>query len=147
MSNFTKAETRERRFIEWWIGNHTECTLIETSEVGSFGRNDFKFRKNDNEFIAEVKIRTFIYDKYDTIVIEMDKVNHLLKEAVKTKARVLYFAVYPESRCYFVIDVMSIPSTISYEYCPRTTVEDRGMTDKVMLNYRLTDCEPYKISF
>ena len=147
MTRSEQAETRERRFIGWWLDKHPLIESISISEIGDKERSDFRFMYQEKEHIGEVKIRTFEYDKYDTIIIEMDKINDLLKDAVKTKGRVIYFAVYPESRCYFIIDVMKIPNTISYEHCPKATVEDIGMKNKVMLNFKLSDCEPYKFTY
>ena len=78
-TTFKQYETRERKFMNWYINLKPEHKLEEESEIGSFKRNDFIMTSGSTYVMGEIKVRTFEYDKYQTAVIELDKVNALME--------------------------------------------------------------------
>jgi hypothetical protein len=145
MKEIDMYETRERKFINWFINLKPEHKLDEISPIGSFQRNDFIMISGTSYILGEVKIRTFEWDKYDTAVIELDKINALTEiyepfnRIGKNHNKLFYFAVYPKSRKILIFDILNTPSTITYEWCPITTAKDIGNKFKSMANYQITD--------
>jgi len=142
MKTFKDYETRERKFIHWYIGLKEEHKLEEESEIGSFKRNDFIMLSGRTYVMGEVKVRTFEYDRYSTIVLELDKVKSLMDlfqpyNQMGDGNRLYYYAAYPQSRKILIFDIMNTPSTLTYEWCPVATAEDRGKKYKTMVNYNI----------
>lgn len=144
MDNFTEYEKKERKFLNWYINHKEEHKIFDESEIGSYECNDFVMLSGRTYVMGEIKMRSFEYDKYPTVVIELDKVNRLMKKFLpyyqmgKTN-KLYYYAVYKKSRKILVFDIMNTPSTITYEMCPKTTAEDNGWELKPMVNYKLED--------
>jgi hypothetical protein len=138
-------ETRERKFINWFIDLKLEHKLDEVSPIGSGNRSDFVMISGNTYILGEVKIRDIEWNKYPTAVIELDKINALMNifqpfyQMGKNHNKLYYFAAYPKSRKVLVFDIINTPTTLTYEYCPITTAYDRGNKYKAMVNYKLTD--------
>jgi hypothetical protein len=144
MKTFIHYETRERRFINWFINQKKEHKLEELSQIGSGERNDFVMVSGNTYIMGEVKVRTFELDKYPTAILELSKLKALTElfnpyRKMDDNAKLLYFAVYPQSRTIALIDLINTPMTISYEWCPITTAADNGSCEKVMVNYNIND--------
>ena len=146
MSNntFNNAEKRERKALDWFINLKDEHKLVEETSIGSYGYNDFIILSADTYIMGEIKIREIEHDKYQTAIIEMDKINNLINknnDAHRLRSQQLYFfSFYPKDRTLLVFDVMNTPSTITYNYCNKTTSESNGEALwKPMVNYKITD--------
>lgn len=144
MKTFDKYENRERKFINWLIDLREEHKLDEISPVGSYQRNDFIMISGHSYVLAEVKIRSFEWDKYQTAVIELDKIKSLAEmfqpfNQMGEKNRLLYYAVYPKSRTILVFDILNTPSTLTYEYSPVATAINIGNKYKTMVNYKINE--------
>lgn len=142
MNKFNDYEKRERKFLNWYLEEKCyKCKLEEESAIGSKERNDFVISSGRTIYImGEIKIRTFEWDKYPTAVIELDKINALMNKfeiyhQMGETNKLYYYAAYPKSRKILVFDIMDTPSSLSYEWCPITTAEDRGKRKKAMVNY------------
>jgi len=149
-TTFNEYETRERKFIDWYINLKPEHKMEEVSQIGSFKRNDFIMLSGSCYVMAEVKVRTFNYDKYPTAVIELNKVNSLMElfqpynKMGGDNNKLYYYAAYPMSRKVLIFDIIKTPTTLSYEYCPITTAgpnrgPNRGSKYKAMVNYKIED--------
>jgi hypothetical protein len=144
MDNFNQYEIRERKFLNWYINSKPEHKLEEESKIGSYERNDFVMLSGKTYVMGEIKIRTFEWNKYPTAVIELDKINALMNKfesyyQMGKINKLYYYAAYPKSRKILVFDIINTPSTLSYEWCPITTAEERGQKRKAMVNYKLQD--------
>ena len=144
-TTFKHYETRERKFMNWYINLKPEHKLEEESEIGSFKRNDFIMTSGSTYVMGEIKVRTFEYDKYQTAVIELDKVNALMElfqpyNQMGSINKLYYYAAYPKSRKILIFDILNTPTTLSYEWCPVATADkSRGKKSKAMVNYKIED--------
>jgi hypothetical protein len=142
---FKTYEKRERKFIDWYINQKPEHKMEEESEIGSFKRNDFIMTSGSCYVMGEVKVRTFEHDKYPTAVIELDKINALMElfqpyNQMGDCHKLFYYAAYPMSKKVLIFDIMTTPTTLTYEYCPIATAgPNRGSKHKAMVNYKITD--------
>jgi hypothetical protein len=144
---FKEYEQRERKFLHWYISSEkcNNCKLEEESPIGSKERNDFVISSGRTIYImGEIKIRSFEHDKYDTSLLELDKVKGLMDKfeiyhQMGETNKLYYYAVYPTDRTILVYDIINTPSTLSYEWCPVSTAEDWGKKRKIMLNYKIED--------
>lgn len=145
MSNYDKYELRERKFLQWYLDNKCEnCKLEEVSDIGSKERNDFVILSGRTYIMGEIKVRKIESDRHSTAVIELDKINALMElfqpwYQMGETNKLVYYAVYPKSRKILLFDIMKTPSTLTYEWCPVSTAEDKGSKRKAMVNYKVTD--------
>ena len=145
-----KYEKRERRFIDWYINQNPQHKLEEVTPEGSMERNDFIMYSGRTLVMGEVKIREIEIDKYNTSIIETSKVLGLMEKFLSTKkldtnAKLIFIAVYPKSKKYIVIDLMNQSSTLSFEYCDKTTFKTSNKIDKACNNYKITESTIYDI--
>lgn len=145
-TTFKEYETRERKFMDWYINLKPEHKMEEESEIGSFKRNDFIMMSGNSYVMGEVKVRTFEHNKYPTAVIELDKINALMElfqpynQMGGDSNKLYYYAAYPMSRKVLIFDILKTPTTLSYEYCPIATAgPNRGNKYKAMVNYKIED--------
>lgn len=146
---FTNYETRERKFLNWYMDNKCEkCKYDDVSEVGNYSSNDFIITSANTYVMGEIKIRTFEFDKYPTAVIELDKVNRLTEKFVDyhqmgSTNKLLYYAVYPNSRKILIFDLLGENKGITFEWCPVATADpSKGKKLKAMVNFDIT--KPYQ---
>lgn len=145
MATFNDYEKRERKFLKWFLDEKCyKCKLEEESRIGSFKRNDFVITSGNTYIMGEIKIRSFEFDKYPTVVIELDKVSALMDifsdyNRMGENNKLYYYAIYPKSRKILIFDIINTPSTLSYEWCPIATASDKGNKTKVMVNYKIND--------
>jgi hypothetical protein len=143
-TSFDKYEKVERKFIEWYIKSDPLHKLDEISPIGSYNRNDFVMLSGNSYILGEVKVRSFEWDKYPTAVIELDKVQALTRmfepfRIMGETNKLYYYAVYKKSRTILIFDLLTTPMTLSYEWCPITTAEDKGNKYKVMANFSINN--------
>ena len=142
-TKFKEAEKRERKAIQWFVSQNPECKDLEINPIGDFSSDDFTMWSGNTHITGEIKIRTFEWDKYPTVVIELDKLNRLTEKNEENfrlyNGKLYYFAFYPKSRNLLIFDMMNTPMTITYEWCPVTTMADKGSKWKAMVNYKLED--------
>lgn len=136
-------EQRERKFIDWFINSNKNLKLDWVAPLGSYDRNDFTFYSGRTLNMAEVKIRDFEIEKYETAIIETEKVTALLNLFTETStldhnAKLYYIAVYPKSRKYILFDLVNTPTKYSKEWCPKSTLNNNG-------EYIWKWCNNYKI--
>jgi hypothetical protein len=139
-----QAEKRERKAIMYFEQNHNEFNIEEISVIGDMGFNDFTAYSGRTHIMGEIKIRTFNHDKYPTAVIELDKVNRLMTlnqdNYRLNNTQLWYVAIYPEDKTFLIFDIMNTPMTLTYEYCPKVTMdENSGKTYKTMANFKIED--------
>lgn len=143
MNEFKKSEIRERKFIKWFIDLKPEHKEFSISEVGDFSENDFVITSGSTYIMGEVKIREIEYNKYDTIILELSKVQRLtekFKQYKSMSSKLLYFSVHPKSRKVLVFDIINTPGTITYEYAWRQTSDKtKGKDWKPCINYNIKD--------
>ena len=140
-------ESRERRFINYYINNKClNCKAEYISPEGSFDNKDFIFYSGRTTLnMGEVKVRDIDHNKYDTAIIQVDKVYYLTNQFLDClqqdeRAKLLYFAVYPKTRTIMVFDMMNTPSTITMEWCDKVTAKpELGKVKKPMVNYKYED--------
>jgi hypothetical protein len=124
-----------------------KCKYEDVSEIGDYGSNDFVIISGNSFVMGEIKIRTFEYDKYPTAVIELDKINRLMEKfelyhQMGSNNKLLYYAVYPNSRKVLVFDIMGETKGITYEWCPIATADpSKGNKLKPMVNFDIN--KPY----
>jgi Holliday junction resolvase-like predicted endonuclease len=140
MENFINAEIAERKAIKHLTSLFNDIEILEISQVNDYSDNDFIAVTGKTYFMGEVKIRTFNTEKYPTAIIELDKVNRLMnknEEQYRLRGQQLYyFAFYREDRRLLVFDMINTPSTLTYEWCPISTMDpSRGNKYKAMVNY------------
>lgn len=142
-NNFINAEEKERRAINYLPKLFPEIEIEEISDIQNFSSHDFMAISGTTYFRGEVKIRSFNHDKYPTAVLELTKVNKLINENTEdfiTQNRQLYyFTFYREDKMLLVFDIYNTPTTITYEYCPKTTMGDNTKKHKAMVNYKIED--------
>ena len=141
---FKEYEKRERKFLHWYINSKSEHKLEKESEIGSYERNDFIMTSGNTYIMGEIKIRSFEHDKYDTSLLELEKVRGLMEKfelyhQMGETNKLYYYAVYPKDRTILVYDIINTPSTLSYEWCPVSTAKDWGQKRKIMVNYQIDD--------
>jgi hypothetical protein len=142
-NKFNQAETTERKGIKWFIKKKgSNVDLNNISEIGSYDVSDFSFTSGNTFCIGEVKVRSFSHSKYDTAVLELDKVQRLMKKGldyVSTNHQILYFAFYVEDRKLLIFDIKNTPHKLSYKYSPVSSCADRGSVHKVMCEFNISD--------
>lgn len=144
MNKIEKAESRERKAIMFFEQNHDTFKIEELSTIGDMGDNDFMAYSGRTHIMGELKIRTFEHDKYPTAVIELDKVTRLMNKNqenhILNNTQLWYVAIYPKDRTFLIFDIMNTPMTLSYEYCPKVTMDQsKGKKYKTMANFKIED--------
>lgn len=146
MADFEEYESRERKFLDWYVTTKKNIELINVSPIGSFDRKDFTAYSGRTFIMGEIKIRNISYNKYPTVILELDKIQSLTKLFEKehrlsgNTAKLLYYAVYPNSRKVLIFDILRTAVTLSFNFSPITTTDkSRGYVWKTMANYKLED--------
>ena len=78
-TTFKEYETRERKFMDWYINLKPEHKMEEESEIGSFKRNDFIMMSGNSYVMGEVKVRTFNHDRGNKMKA---MVNYKIEDAI-----------------------------------------------------------------
>ena len=146
MSTFTEAEALERA-LATRLFKQAGITLFDFSEAGSMSRSDGYFIENGHKNYFEIKVRYFSQSKYNSFMIERQKVESLVP-LHKEGYTVWYINFFLEDDGNYSVICFNLSQwleanrnskedDIFYQMAlPRTTAEANGITAKLVTMLR-----------
>lgn len=98
--SYHKAELYERLVIKYFM-LHLKCANYSVTPIGSKKPYDFKFIHDEQHYICELKCLSTPHDKYDSMLLQLDKARGLVFEKFKDNldAIILYIHYYSNGYC------------------------------------------------
>lgn len=140
MDAFQEASEIERAKMTqlFELNNITDFSF---TPVESYEREDGYYNKATKAVVFEVKVRNLPSDKYDSTIIEYDKVQHLLAKG-KELNRIPFIFFFFNDNKYMAVklshDTYYHPMILK---CPKTTMGDSEWVYKRVVDFNITNIQ------
>lgn len=155
MDQFTKDELKGRRIFEKFLNNRG---IYNTQEKKKYQFSKDKFcpidgvmYKGEGKHIFEIKRRSQLYS---TLYMEYSKFKSMMQIYKKNNSvkdgwyiNLIDGKMYAFRLSEIAKYVKNTPFAVKQAYCKRTTSEDRGRTDKLMIDLPISLAKVYDLDY